>query len=40
MDEPHDLDKRRAVARRTAWALGIGAALVYAMFILSGVVGH
>lgn len=40
MIERNELERRRAAARRTALALGVGAVLVYLLFVLTGVVGR
>lgn len=40
MIERDELERRRAAARRTAVALGVGVVLVYLLFILTGVVGQ
>jgi hypothetical protein len=37
--EPQDLAQRRSAARRTALWVGLAAVAVYALFILSGVLG-
>ncbi|MEH6417934.1 hypothetical protein [Pseudomonas sp. CGJS7] len=38
-NDQHDLAQRRSAARRTALWFGLAAVAVYALFILSGVLG-
>lgn len=39
-DERRDLDRQRSNAVKTAWALAAIALLIFAMFVLSGVMGE